>query len=119
MLSIILRPFMKYVPWLVGLILLVLGTFTWYQVKISEAKSQATIEYNNKQLQEVINEKNALDVQNKILQDSIDKQKAMVDEQNKTIQDLTDSVNSMIDNSGDKNIDPLFNEILKKLKGTK
>lgn len=118
-LSFLLSPFGKIVGYIFAGLLLVSLVFGWYEVKISEAKREALATFNQHQLEEVVKAQKLYDDDLKILQDKEREIQDSISKLNEDVNKKADKADETIRNSNDKNLDPLFNEILKNLKGRK
>ncbi len=107
----------KIVGYALGLISLAGVIFGWYELQISNAKKEALISFNQKQLEQVVKDQKTLSDEMQNLQI---KEKTIEDENtklNNTIKDVSSAAELAIKNSTDKQFDPIFNQILKSLKG--
>ena len=119
-LTVLAGPLGKWIMGAVGIIFLIGLFFGYVKLKEHDAVAASALAYQNAQLQEVIKE-------NKDHQDKLDK----LILSNKELQDKTDALNKELQDNTDTTtawlnkqivktpLDPIFNEMLNKLKNTK
>ena len=117
MLSFLLSPLGKYAFYAVGIILIIGAVFGWYEIKIAEAKREALASFNQKQLEEVVKEQNIIISQMSALKAQ---EEAITEQTNKLNDNIKNKISHaeiVIKNSKDHSLDPIFNQILKSLRG--
>jgi peptidoglycan hydrolase CwlO-like protein len=101
-----------------GIVLVVVGiAFGYLKLKEHEAVQQATLQYNIEQLQQVQKQNDAYKAQIDTLQQQADVLVKQNDDLNKAVDTQKDEIDSFILNSNDQTLDPLFNQVLNKMKG--
>ena len=119
MLEFLLSPIGKIVGYAVGILTLLGLVFGFYEIKIAEAKAEALATFNQQQLTQALADEQTYMKQMQTLEADKEAIQARNILLNGEIKDQADSASHIITNSKDTQTDPLFNEVLKELKGAK
>jgi len=117
MLAFLLTPLGRIIGY-AGVAVLLCGlAFGWYEIKINQAKSEALATFNQQQLEQVVKDQQTLLNQMKVIQDQGQALQQSTDNLNKSIKDQADKADLTIKNSTDTQLDPLFNDVVKEIRG--
>jgi len=117
LISIFTGPFRTIITYGLIIVFIIGIGFGYLKIKENEAAKEALLQFNKAQLEQVVKENNEYSVKLKALQSQLDVISKTNSDLTEKLQENTDKTDQWINTQKDVNLDPIFNETLKHLKG--
>ena len=111
-------PFRSFFIYGTIIIFLLTSAFGYVKLKEHEAAKEASLQFNQAQLEQTIKENKIYADHEKALQEQVDQLSKQNTELNDQLQLKSDQVEAWINNQKDTTLDPIFNDVLKQMRGT-
>jgi len=100
------------------IVFLLTSAFGYVKLKEHEAAKEALLQFNQAQLEQTIKENKIYADHEKALQEQVDLLSKQNTDLNDQLQLKSDEVDAWINKQKDTNLDPIFNDMLKQMRGT-
>jgi predicted nuclease with TOPRIM domain len=111
-------PFRSFFIYGTIIVFLLTSVFGYVKLKEHEAAKEALLQFNQAQLEQTIKENKIYADHEKALQEQVDQLSKQNTELNNLLQLKSDQVEAWINNQKDTTLDPIFNDVLKQMRGT-